>query len=394
MNLNEIKKHIEENPHTTISELFGKYQLDFDSIVISSILLDLDYKDLVDEFKRRLRDEIDVVEKIEGLINEDRLFSILFPKNVQIAFLILIYLPQFKEKSSQIVVDLINNESYLSQIKDQNIFDNNDIVFFSIQEDLKENVLESIKDKLLKLEVAFIEPAFKEFWSHFRLNHFLEWDEVSSEEFFSTIKKHRNEIQNPTLVHQKAFIEKDKVKICFDNSYLNHSLLGLSHSIDFSKVLGNFIKMFTEDVKDELVESGVKYLITSAWGFGYLDFTVKGVKNFVLALHSVSSPLSRDKVLEDFSKFQLSGKNSVKEWFLNEKKNELMLALESSNLNIDSITIDQKMFESYYVKFIERYFVLYGLSDNLKEVPENHTEIFTSVYDRYFNYNLRLNSSF
>lgn len=390
-----VKKYINQNPNTDLGKLFANYRLDLESVLIGAILLNLDYQDILKQYQdQQLKNinESEYVEKIEEFLSEGHLFKTIIPQNVKTAFLILLYLQDLKKESKEIILEIKKEKSYLNQIKEENIFDR-EIVFFTTKINLREQALiNTVRSKVKDLEVSFVEPAFKEFISHFDLVDFIDFDPTSEEEFTSIINNNLQDAIFPALIHQKAIITDNSFLILYDNTYLEHSILGLNNDVDLKQVGSIFIKNFTDDVKDELVESGMKYLITQSWGFGLLDLSVKAVKSFFISLAQVESSLSERAVMEDFAQFQSSGKKDIKEWFISDKMDDFKKALSSTGLP-DTLSVSPKIFENYYQKFIERYFVLYGLIFNAKDIPnDDHTLLFTQVYDNMFNYNIRNNS--
>lgn len=390
-----VKKYINQNPDADLGKLFSNYRLDLESVLIGAILLNLEYQDILKQYQdQQLKNinESEYVEKIEEFVVESNLFKTIIPQNVKTAFLILLYLEDLKKESKEIISLIKKEKGYLSQIKEENIFDR-EIVFFTTKINLREqSLINLVRGKVKDLEVSFVEPAFKEFISHFDLIDFIDFDPTSEEEFTNIINNNLQDAIFPALIHQKAVITDNSFLILYDNTYLEHSILGLNNDVDLKQVGSVFIKNFTDDVKDELVESGMKYLITQSWGFGLLDLSVKAVKSFFISLAQVESSLSERAVMEDFAQFQSSGKKDIKEWFISDKMDDFKKALSSTGLP-DTLTVSPKIFENYYQKFIERYFVLYGLIFNAKDIPnDDHTLLFTQVYDNMFNYNIRNNS--
>lgn len=380
--LSNVKKFVSENPAATLREVYGEFQSDLDSVLLASIYLNLDYHDLLKEESTKRLSEVDQVNRIELFIEDDFLFNKIIPRTVRTSFLILMYLDQYLPKSKEIVLEVKKDQNYISDILKENIFDR-PIVFFSTQINLRDPaVIQVIENKIKSLDIVFVEPTFKLLFSHFDLVEYLSLDEESKVEFLAIIRDNIQDAIFPAMINQKAEISDNSVKIVFDNEFLATSIHYSKNEIDYKKLMNEFLKTLSEDVKDELIESTMKVAITQSWGFGLFDVSIKAVKAFFVALSKSGTRLSESAVKEDYVNFISSGSSSIKEWFLEEKSKEFKSAIEASGLG--DIDVNPKIFEKYYDQFIVRYFILHGALFRGMQVPEDHTALFTFVCDEMF----------
>lgn len=380
INVAEIEIFIQDNPNVTAAELFTKYRMDTLSLLIASILANLEYQDILEAVREKESFE-DVYELIDTLINYPKLFDLIVPKNVYIADLLF---QEFEnpEKSKGIIEVIKEKSDYLPQIKKRNLFDS-DIVFFSMQPSLREDdLMELIKEKVQNLDVSFLEPAHKQFMSHFELVPFFVFDIENEKKFIETINKNINDAILPSMIQQKAEILNDCIKVCFDLPYLEKAIDGLVNvKVDWTQLAKNFETLFTSDMKDELVDSGFKFTISNLFSLSTGDVKIKVLKNFLYSLEKTNLNLSEDAINEHYYEFEKSKEDHVKHWFINKKKKEFNSALKSTGFSID-INVPDKVFDRYYHQFIERYLALYPLKVGGDiEIPDDHTDVFKTIYE-------------
>jgi hypothetical protein len=391
INLNKIQSYLDSQKPANIGDLFAHFRFDLDSIIISAHLMQWDLTDLLEELSTRSFTENEIMTRIEDYLEHTSLFYLMVPRSVQVALILFLNFQEIT-LSREMVLELKDQPNYLSNLDYHNIFDGAPVIFFSSRVELREDFISIVEQSVLDLTVHFQEPEYKNFFDHFELVPFLRVDEASRQDFVSMVEHYREDILHPIIVALRAEIRGESIVYSYDNSNLAEMIKGLSSGIDFAKLKENLIRNTKEEFFEEMGENILKFAISSAWGLGALDIGIKTVKLFLLSLTESTNPLSSTQVNRDNVEFRDSGKETVREWFYDKTRSQLLEAMKESNLTDFSLT-DAFLNQSYQ-NFITRYFKMASLTDDPSIITRSsHTAIFLAVYEKVNDLSIRTDSN-
>lgn len=391
MSITKIKEIIDQNNFSSSKDLFAHFQTDLESIIIASILLDFDYKEVSQLFLRTISSDDEILRLVDTYGDEPIKYQeALIPKNVNTAFLMLIAYIDKKELSKSIVMEIKKHDNYLSQIKKENIFDK-DIILISAEIDFKsDDFIDQLRNSFFTFNVFFIEPEFKNLYRHFELMEFSQFVENNINDLTKKINELRQDIVLPMSLDLWAKIEEDQIAVKVDYGRIENYVTNFLDQINLNELLKDFWKDFVGEMKSELVENAIKYSLTNNWGLASLDIGVKGIKSLLLSINNQNTQLNDELILNNYKEFSLSGCFTVKEWYISKLKNDLNSLEKNAKMKF-SDDLPNDFFEDKYQRFISQYFSFYFRnSENQQNTELSHTEIFFRVYDFVNNFQSKI----
>lgn len=384
MNLSQIKQLIENNNVKTFDELFKLVNNNIEYAMVGCCLLDLPHDFVSSLYNQIPKTEDEILDLIEKYEQDQKVLYFLLPKTVQSALILFTYPynSSFTLMSSMMVNNLKDLPHYLSDVKKHNVFDS-DIFFFSSMIDLKQdNIISLIENDIKSMNIVFSEPFYKQLLLHFELSKYLGLSSDSVKDLSLVIKEYYQDIVKEHCLKFQATIREDKIEVFICTIDLIQFFFQLK-SFNVEKVFDNFLKEIKAEFQDELLESSFKIALMQQLGVGVIDVGVKALKVFLKTFQSSSGihdSLDQNNIETNYVEFKNSKKNDVKEWFLDKIEKEF------NHVNRDffkeHLKLGDDFFEKQYSLFINKYLYLYLQNHGSPKEIDNHTQVFTDVYDQ------------
>lgn len=396
MKIKLVEQFISENPNPNLKEIFGHFQLDLESILITCVLLDIDYNEIKEKYDLSINSEYVLAYLMKEYLHDYKLARALIPISLDSALYIFSKI-DYLDFGKNMIRLIKNKPNYLKEIKVSNIFEN-DIIMFSSLIDFKNNdFINIIKNRFYEQNIVFQDTSNEELFIYLSLKEFSVFSDININKYEERIKDIQSDLIYPMSIDMIAKINENTVLIEIDTNRIEQSIVSSIDNLDFKRLAKDFFSEFFSEIKEEIYENLVKYSVTQDWGLASVDIGIKAVKHIVLSISRQNSEiLSLSIIQSNHESFKNSGKDSMRDWYISDLKHKIEeISNNLKNINLENLPAS--FFETHYQKFYSNYYFFYlnhpnspyrGINQPVS-VDENY--IYSTVLDLINNQVISLN---